>query len=139
MSIKTLPSPAPSKHPDLLFVYGSLLSDMGNHYLLENDESDLVDTFETESIYSLRDLGYYPGVHKNGSTSIKGELWSVSEAVWRRVEQLEGYPSFYDRTPLETPHGLAQMYFLAEEDVSERVLVESGDWKAYYNASGRNY
>ena len=126
-----------SKHTDLLFVYGSLLSGMGNHSLLNNDESDLVSTFETESIYSLRDLGYYPGVHKEGSTSIKGELWSVSERVWERVEQLEGYPSFYDRTPLETPYGTAQMYFLAEEDVSERILVESGDWRAHYLASGR--
>ena len=126
-----------SKHTDLLFVYGSLLSGMGNHSLLDNEESDLVDTFETESIYSLRDLGYYPGVHKDGITSIKGELWSVSERVWERVEQLEGYPSFYDRTPLETPHGQAQMYILDEDDLTGRSLVESGDWKAHYLASGR--
>ena len=129
----------PTKHDELLFVYGSLLSGMGNHALLDNVESDLISEFTTESEFTLRDLGYYPGVRLDGNTAIKGELYSVSEAVWERVEHLEGYPSFYDRTPLYTPYGTAQMYFLAEEDVSDRVIVESGDWKEYFVGSARRY
>jgi gamma-glutamylcyclotransferase (GGCT)/AIG2-like uncharacterized protein YtfP len=116
----------------LIFVYGSLLLGMGNHGLLDNQDSELVDTFETPPEFTLLDLGWYPGVVMVGDTSVKGELYRVSQAVWRDVEQLEGYPQFYDRTVLDTPHGPAVMYVLGEDYLSNYESVSSGDWKSYF-------
>ena len=115
----------------LIFVYGSLLSGLHNHCLLDNDESSLVGLHTTEPMYSLLDLGSYPGVTKNGHTAISGEVWEVSEAVYARVEMLEGYPSFYDRTELTTPYGQAGMYYLEAANYERYSTVESGDWKSY--------
>lgn len=115
----------------LIFVYGSLLSDMSNHGLLDNPFAELLDTFETPPDFTLLDLGWYPGVVMVGDTSVKGELYRVSQAVWQDVEQLEGYPEFYDRTVLDTPHGPAVMYVLGEDYLSKYESVSSGDWKSH--------
>ena len=115
----------------LLFVYGSLLSDMHNHSILSS--SDLLGVCKTEPIFDMVDLGAFPALLMNGQTAIQGEVYSVSEAVYEMVERLEGYPSFYDRTSLRTPHGEAEVYYLPRRDSRrEYSLVESGDWKGFY-------
>ena len=117
----------------LIFVYGSLLSGMGNHGLLDNDDSVLVDTFKTAPEYTLLDLGWYPGVVGVGDTPIIGELYRVSEEVWLDIEHLEGYPEFYDRVVLNTHEGDAIMYVLDEDYLSSYESVASGDWKGYFS------
>ena len=125
--------------PTLVFVYGSLRKGMGNHSVLNPRGSMLVDEYTTPPEYHLADLGYYPAVLKGGGTAIKGELYAVSQEVWEAVEYLEGYPSFYDRVELTTPHGVAIMYYLPHDlcRPEDNDLVESGDWVEYYENQSR--
>jgi len=117
-------------HSTLVFVYGSLRKGMGNHSVM--GDSLMVGTWTTPPEYHLADLGYYPAVLKGGNTPIVGELYAVSQAIWEDIEGLEGYPVYYDRTELTTPHGQAVMYYLPFERHEDHNLVESGDWTEYY-------
>ena len=114
----------------LVFVYGSLRKGMSNSGVM--GESTLISEWTTEPDYHLADLGYYPAVIPDGKTAIKGELYAVTSDVWRDIEYLEGYPSFYDRAELETPYGACVMYYLPYDRPEDHVLVRSGDWVEYY-------
>ncbi len=114
----------------LIFVYGSLLSGMGNHGVIEG--AHFVAHHVTDPEYSLMSLGAFPGLILEGDTAIHGELYNVDDATYERVEHLEGYPTFYQRTSIRTPHGEADTYYLDRDNYSYS-LVESGDWKAYKN------
>ncbi len=114
----------------LIFVYGSLLSNMHNSSILSS--SDLLGKCTTDPLFDMMDLGSFPALLLDGSTPILGEVYSVSEAVYERVEWLEGYPSFYNRTPVTTPYGEAEVYYIPRKENFSGTLVESGDWKSYY-------
>ena len=90
-------------------VYGSLLSGLGNHGLLE--EATLLGEGKTEPVFSMYDLGYYPGITENGKTPIKIEVYEVDDTTFGRLDMLEGYPSFYNRKLIPTQHGVSWIYF----------------------------
>lgn len=123
-----------SRH--LIAVYGSLLSGLGNHRVIEDKETTLKGTMETKPEYSLYDLGYYPGLKEEGTTSIKLEIYEVNDRISKNVEALEGYypdepATFYDKKTIDTPWGEASIYIYVP-NVREDRLVESGDWKEHY-------
>lgn len=118
---------------NLIAVYGSLRGGLGNHRLIAN--STYVGTCETEAEYSLYDLGYYPGLKKNGNTAVTIEIYEVDNAIANSVDRLEGYSpdresTFYDKEFIDTPFGKAGIYIYVPS-VREDHLVESGDWKSY--------
>lgn len=117
----------------LIAVYGSLLSGMSNHRLLET--SKLLGTFQTKPEFSLYSLGGFPGLKTNGNTSVRMEVYEVTEEIAKRVDSLEGYTTggnntFYDKIPIETPYGKASVYIYVNDIPKERI-VKSGDWKAF--------
>lgn len=116
-----------------VLVYGSLREGFGNHRLLHG--STKLGEINTEPKFTMYSLGGFPGVVPSGNTSIKGEVYSVSESTLRRLDQLEGYPHFYDKFNLETKFGPAVMYILSDEFLSTRSRVfqevQSGDWANY--------
>lgn len=117
----------------LVAVYGSLRQGLHNHRLLES--SNYLGDFNTEPIYSLYSLGSYPGLKENGNTSVVMEVYEVTEAVARNVDNLEGYTpggnnTFYDKISIETPWGTASVYTYVNE-LPQSSLVESGDWKEF--------
>ena len=124
----------------LLFVYGSLLSGLHNHsYFLGRDKGEqvqLLGEWTTPPEYTMVAMGSFPGVLVDGNTAIKGELYAVSEAVYGAIEGLEGYPTFYTRSPLRTPLGAAELYVLVDtesRDYRNRYKrVEDGDWRRFY-------
>ena len=115
----------------LVFVYGSLLSGMGNHRVLIPEESSLVGTCKLSHLYTMWDLGGYPAVSEGGEGTIVGEVWSVSDTAWRQIERLEGYPSYYGRIRVSTPFGGAAMYTLERDYVGRYPVVHDGDWRRY--------
>ena len=119
----------------LLFVYGSLLSGLHNHALLDNPESTLISYHTTNPEFTLVSLGSYPAVLNEGDTPIRGELYSVSQAVWEQVERLEGYPHYYGAISIPTPYGEARMYVLFDESPDNHLTVASGDWRDYCKKS----
>ncbi|UZE97290.1 gamma-glutamylcyclotransferase family protein [Alkalimarinus alittae] len=112
----------------LVFVYGTLRKGESNDALLQEAES--LGFYETESEYTMFDLGYFPAVTPSGKTSISGELYRVDQQTAKNLDQLEGYPSYYDRIQITTPMGDAWIYVIHHltEDYDE---VEKGDWVKY--------
>lgn len=116
----------------LVFVYGSLLSGLGNHPVLGVDRGDAEFLGEATLApeYQMYDLGAFPAVRRGGDTSIVGEVYRVNDEAFERLEYLEGYPDLYQRTVVFTPYGRAIMYHM-ERELHGSDRVPSGDWKAW--------
>ena len=91
-----------------VFVYGTLKRGHGNHLLL--CASRFLGECHTPPVYSLHDLGFFPGLVSGGQTSITGEVYEVNDDTLEALDVLEGYPRFYDRELIDTPYGAAWVY-----------------------------
>lgn len=92
-------------------VYGSLRAGMGNNRIIESAKK--IATEKVSLPFAMFDLGGFPGlvpVEENNDMIV--EVYEVDPETYRRVERLEGYPSFYDRQVIETSVGAADIYFL---------------------------
>ena len=97
-----------------VFVYGTLKSGgevRGLHQF--GDGATIVGKAKTQyPDYEMSDLGAFPGVFLNGKFHIEGEVWEVDDETMEQLDAIEGYPTFYSRTPTHTTQGKAWMYFL---------------------------
>jgi gamma-glutamylaminecyclotransferase len=108
--------------------YGSLKSGFPNNRVL--GRSKFMGEFKTQPLYTMYSLGGYPGIVDGGDTPIVCECYEVDEDTMLRLDCLEGYPSFYNRSLIDTPYGEAWVYHLAQpERYSNRPVVESGVWE----------
>jgi len=99
-------------------VYGSLRGGMGNNRIIEG--ATLLSTEDMALPFEMIDMGSYPGLIRSPETNnIKIEVYEVNEPMYKRVERLEGYPSFYNRELIETSVGPADVYFLDKENGRE--------------------
>ena len=117
----------------LVFVYGTLKQGHGNHkyYLMDNNAVQFRGDHVTNPNYTMVHLGGFPGVLDTGNTAITGEIYSITNTVFARLDRLEGYPSMYTRKEIETPYGNAWIYIYntnRPESFNE-FIVESGVWK----------
>ena len=116
-----------------VFVYGTLMHGHGNHRLLEH--SRFVGKAVSEPVFTMLHMGGCPGIIRSGKTAIHGEVYEVNEATLRRLDQLEGHPSFYERQPLSvtTEDGqiLTVMGYVLPDGWLGRAsnVVESGMWR----------
>ena len=121
-----------------VFVYGSLLSGMGNHDILAN--SKLLGATNSPRRFLMVDLGYFPGVIEDDfmGDSVIGEVYEVDDVTLNRLNRLEGYneilPSggMYDRKEIDTEFGKALIY-IYNYGHSTRRFIEKGDWRNHYN------
>jgi gamma-glutamylaminecyclotransferase len=98
----------------LVAVYGTLKSDESNHRLLsgspnhqgEASDSVLIGSGTTHPNYDLLEMGAFPGAIY-GNHRLMVEVYEVNNRVLARLDQLEGHPSFYERTliPVELDNG----------------------------------
>lgn len=121
-----------------VFVYGSLLSGLHNHRLLEG--ARFLGEARTRPLYTMTNLGAYPSVAHGGKTSILGEVWEVSAGQRARLDRLEGHPRFYTRSYVHLvgePHRRhwVEAYFLDEPQHRSHREVRSGDWRQEVKAS----
>lgn len=113
-----------------VFVYGTLLSGLGNHGILST--SAFVRASRSEPRFTMVDLGAFPGIVEGGSTAIVGELYDVGHATLARLDRLEGHPRFYERKTIALDDGSAvAAYVLPPHYVGEREAIVSGDWRAH--------
>src|SRR5690554_5011492 len=123
---------------NLVAVYGSLRSDLGNHRIIKNgSKTELLGTFTTEPIYTLYSLGGFPGLKKDGETAVTVEVYEVDNETAYLIDCLEGYhpdkpATFYDKEYIQTPWGNAGIYIYVNDLEGKAPVVESGDWKKYY-------
>ena len=117
-----------SSHSHNVFVYGTLKRGQDNHGCLSGStylgRRRLIGA-------QLHDRGAYPMALLTGRSDavIHGELFCVSDAGLRRLDQLEGYPGFYDRTELQLSDGTtAWVYHGTSEQVAPYPVIPLGDW-----------
>lgn len=117
----------------LVATYGTLRHGLGNwSHFLNNEHCTFLGEQRTEPNYKMVSLGGFPGVILNGNQQITIDVFRVSsERVLKNLDSLEGYPSFYQKTDINTKWGKAKMYILSEEKYGNLSVIESGDWKEY--------
>jgi gamma-glutamylcyclotransferase (GGCT)/AIG2-like uncharacterized protein YtfP len=123
----------------LVFVYGSLLSGLGNHVVLARANAELIGEAVTEPIYKLVSLGAFPGAIQGGETAIAGELYRVSSTLLDRLDILESNGDFYTRfkqqiTLCDGRKRTAWIYCLPES-YDSYPEVESGSWRDHQTSS----
>lgn len=116
----------------LVFVYGTLKRGYGNNaaYL---KSAEFLGEAETPAIYTLYNGGF-PIVERNGNTSVKGEVYKISdEHTLRNVYNLEGYSgkrhspnNWYDTDEIETPFGKAEIFVM--DHAGRSTPLPSGVW-----------
>lgn len=111
-----------------VFVYGTLLSGEGNNYLLEGSQK--LGDAKVQG-FLMKNLGPFPACvpNDNINAEVVGEVWEVSDETFKRLDRLEGYPDFYDRTLVGTSHGEAWIYINVA--ASGRPTIQSGNWKQH--------
>lgn len=114
----------------LVAVYGSLRAGLYNHVVLDNSELVAKGTITGFQMHSLQ---AYPAlVPKDGCNPVKVEVYKVSPMIMNALDNLEGYPSFYNRkmVEVETEDGkrVAWVYYM---NTCNGDVVESGDWVEY--------
>src|SRR3990167_456546 len=76
----------------LLFVYGTLKSGQGNHFIMKPATFCGKDSING----TMYDLGNYPAICP-GKDKIHGELWKISTDVRKRIDHMEGHPYLFVR------------------------------------------
>lgn len=119
-------------------VYGSLRKGLGNHALLAH-----VKSFEegvTEEQFKMYSLGGFPAITEEEGAGVVVEVYDVDDATMRRLDRLEGYPSFYDRkeVTVELSSGgsvKSWIYFMHESPTYNSGIVENNDWYKYLESN----
>ena len=120
----------------LIFVYGTLLSELPLSHTLDNAE------FLGKAVaggVQLYNLGYYPGI-KYGDGAVIGEIYSVNNETLQTLDTVEGFDStnisnsLYHRSeiriiaPTIATDVFAYYYNL---QVDESMLIDSGDYRNF--------
>lgn len=121
-----------------VFVYGSLLSGMGNNALLK--DAKFLGKATTTPGFQMLDIGWFPGVVEDPSgITIHGEVYEVSDETLARLDRLEGFRvcdpenGLYNRKNIETSFGEAIIYIYNNHLGRDKNFVTSGNWRLYYN------
>lgn len=104
-------------------VYGSLKKNCTNHSLLACTKFIGTDIIPNWDMYSF---GYFPCIIP-GDGKIFTEIYEITDLDLKRLDRLEGYPSFYDRKEVDTEFGKAWIYY--HHQLHDNLpKVKSGNW-----------
>lgn len=111
-----------------VIVYGTLKRGRGNHHRLE--KAKFLGEVVTEPKFTMYDLGYFPGVRKEGSTAIHGELYEINDLEFKSLDSLEGYPHLYVREQIRIPGRTETpwIYIINRDYLREEAILEDGVW-----------
>ena len=112
-----------------VFVYGTLKQNnpkRGLNQFSEYGDPRFVGVADTtESVFDMYSFGDFPGVTIGGDSKIKGEVWEVDNEIMDILDQIEGYPLFYNRTVIQTTRGPAWMYYIHDhKDVEDLPSIQ---------------
>lgn len=133
----------PSHEQYNVFVYGSLLPDLHNHWLISN--AKFLGYHKTQPNFDMFSLGHFPAVCDGGHTAIHGALYRVNRATRDNLDLLEQHPIWYRREQVELLTNrptLAWIYLMSREEAEIMAgwakSVPSGDWHTYFTARQAN-
>jgi len=135
------------------FVYGSLLKDLSNHYLLKNQSTtEFIGKGITINKYYLtgriqKEFPYLtsiPLLKNQNEINIHGEVYSIDNECLYYLDRLENHPNWYVREPIQIKLENdtiieANAYFLRKESDLDRIKnnpdlfenVITGNWKTW--------
>lgn len=119
----------------LIAVYGDLRKGCSSHNEILKHQTHIGD-FDSEPSYSMYSFGLFPALLNYGNTSIKMEVYAVTDNVLNRINQLQKYEkgreidNLYDLDTIETPYGEARIYYY-NQHVAGKPMIESGDWVTF--------
>jgi gamma-glutamylcyclotransferase (GGCT)/AIG2-like uncharacterized protein YtfP len=100
-------------------VYGTLRAGEANARLMKR--AKFVANARTPQRYTMRSMGGFPCVSKNGASSIAVELYEVDDETLGRLDDLEEI--------VDTTEGPAWMYLMPSDQRYEQLpVIKSGDW-----------
>jgi gamma-glutamylaminecyclotransferase len=108
-----------------VFVYGTLKRGQRNHHYLV--QAEFVGDHLSEECFSMYQFDDYPAVTENGSHAVSGEIYRVNRLGFEMLDELEGYPRFYQRIEIATDYGCAWMY-IVKPDLCRDKLLLAGTW-----------
>ena len=133
----------------LIFVYGTLKEGYSNNmYYMYN--ADYIDEAKSVEKYAMigKNMGfpYLLGKHKDGY-NIKGELYEAPPSTMRLLDQLEGYPTHYDKTIIEVADSKGQVHQavtyikakLYQRDLDSEFIEEFTGTKARFKYNYSKY
>ncbi len=120
----------------LLGFYGTLKSDFYNYKRVVQGRSELLGIVKTEPIFTMKDLGHFPGVVENGNTAITLEVHRITDAdVYQNICHLEGFSgdrkdkhNFYTTVDIDTEFGPTEMFILNDPENYNSKVIEDGNW-----------
>lgn len=116
-----------------LFVNGTLMRGLALHRNLDGAEFlGAVCTAPRYRLYSIGDI--HPGMFEDesGGVSVAGEIYRMSDDIWRRVEA--GEPPHLYRGPVRLADGRSVdgiLYPRALAEGRHKDVSQFGDWRAY--------
>jgi gamma-glutamylcyclotransferase (GGCT)/AIG2-like uncharacterized protein YtfP len=116
-----------------LFVNGTLMRGLALHHNL--DGAEFVGAFRTAPKYRLYSIGdVHPGMFEveAGGVSVAGEIYRMTDEIWRRVEA--GEPPHLYRGPVRLSDGRSVDGILFPRALAEgrhTDISDFGDWRAY--------
>ncbi|WWV92025.1 hypothetical protein [Escherichia phage PJNS034] len=132
---------------NLVAVYGSLLSGLHNHGVMERAKGKLIGAGESVQNINMYSLGGFPSIsleHSSHGNTIRVEVYEVPDEGMRPLNALEGYrgedgPNFYNRTPIKIKMDNGDMLeaFIYHIDETQSHPVIDGDWRKYLEQRGR--
>ncbi len=123
-----------------MFVYGTLMKGELHHDLLARGETARFDTSiqharflraaETQPVYDLVQIDYYPAMIAGGTLAIHGELYEVDDETLARLDELEEVPTYYERHEIQLADGTrAHTYILPRERAYPSIPIPSGHFR----------
>ncbi len=107
-----------------IFVYGTLKRGFRLHEAM-GDALFLGEDAVRGRLYSL---GAFPGL-KQGRDVVKGELYDVDPYLIKRLDNIEGHPTFYRRTELTLESGKKALVYVYQGEVSKKNYIPKGVWE----------
>jgi len=122
-----------------VFVYGTLLTGMGNWEYLLSPREGIPDQIYGFVMYSL---GGFPGIipdSDKGINLIEGEVFEITEEDLKRFDRLEGYSgkdspyNMYVRKVVKTVSGEEVFTYIYNDPdhLRGRALIPDGDWRKF--------
>ena len=122
---------------NLVAVYGSLMSGMANHYILNDYRPAFHGQDTTPRIFDMYDMGNYPSLVVGGRKGIQVEIYEIDDEILDALDQLEGFQgyeqperNYYSRKIIDTEFGEAFIYII--EDITKYPNAHKTDfinWK----------
>lgn len=116
------------KNNHQVFVYGTLKRGNRIRGMDAMPGAEFVgEAVTADARFTLHDLGAFPGVSLGGHNRIQGEVWQVTDEVFDILDQIEGYPVFYNRAHVNTTQGTAWIYYLPDPEEYAGTPVSGTD------------